>query len=138
MRRLLLLLVVAAGVAASVAALPGTAKADFGTCTHSSVFCGWRDQSYSGTRWEWGTSAQFSCPLNTWCFFADAPNDQLSSAYNNRSSTNKYDTVLGKDRVVGGGSATKCFNWNTPVDFHATSFNDVASSIDLITNSSLC
>jgi hypothetical protein len=138
MRRLLLLLVVAGGLAASIAALPGTAKADFGTCTNSNVFCGWKDHGYVGMRWEWGTSAMYSCPLTTWCFFADPPNDNLSSAYNNRSSTNKYDTILGKDRVIGGG-LTHCFNWGTPYsDFNNIGFNDVASSIYLSTSPSLC
>ena len=140
MRRLLLLLVVVASVAASLAALPGVAKANFGTCTTSSVFCGWRDNSYSGTRWEWGTalSAQYTCALDSWCNFADAPNDQLSSAYNNRSSANQYDTILGKDRAIGGGGVTKCFAWHAPYDFSGGSFNDIASVIDLRSSSSLC
>ena len=139
MRRLLLLLVVAAAVAASLT-LPAVAKANFGTCVHTSVFCGWRDNSYSGTRWEWGTalSAQYTCSLDAWCNFADAPNDQLSSAYNNRSSANQYDTILGKDRAVGGGGVTKCFAWAAPYDFSGGSFNDIASVINLRASSSLC
>jgi hypothetical protein len=139
MRRLFLLLLVATAIAVP-AALPGAAKADFGTCTHDSVFCGWRDNSYSGTRWEWGTSlsAQYTCSLNAWCNFADPPNDQLSSVYNNRSSANQYDTILGKDRAVGGGGVTRCFAWHAPYDFSGGSFNDVASVIDLRSSSTLC
>jgi hypothetical protein len=140
MRKLLVLSVLVVSVAAVAGTMPGAARADFDTCTHDSVFCGWRDNSYSGTQWEWGTAltAMYTCHLDSWCYFADAPNDQLSSVYNNRSSANKYDTYLGKDRALGGGSARRCYAWAAPYDFSGGSFNDVASSIDLTSNPNLC
>jgi hypothetical protein len=141
MRHLALVAAAALLTLAIAVVLPGTAKANLANCTDSSVFCGWKDHGFTNTKWEWGVSAppaNFACPLATWCFFADAPNDQLSSAYNNRSSANKYDTLLGKDRVIGGG-LTYCFKWNTAYsDFNDIGFNDVASSIYLATSSSLC